>query len=1528
MSRQHRNTRIGVDSRVEMPNDASANSTPSKRMESTQAARGCNNSSNPPATPAYHSSRRLPLQDDEPTHTHTTPTRKLVPQNEHHSPPWRSQDQSQRFGDRADRKLNSFSPPPPLSHRPASSADQQQHQHQHQNKQQESYVSSPPSTPQDQLERLAAEASSVVGGITGTTPLRSESPLRYESTSSSYNSSLSGGSYNYGYSRDRLPQPLDSVPETDSSSNAATSTPTSMSSSSAPQMVPTTPNPSRAIPRTSSIDSAVSSVSAQSGTSHAHSSSTSSNNAFSHITGNSPADIQALIQVAGSPEELIRYMLKEKQSVTAQNSQLWRLVDKQRAMILGLNKDLERAMKEKDRYRKKLKEHMGMIPPIPTNSSIETVTPSRTLNESPAPSIDETQSRSESTSPPRGSGVARTDSLASSVDRSYTSSALDVAIAPYPSTPSPTHPQPIISPAHERMPSPTEHAHQPTDSASLGDGSSRDTNLSDDSLAVEFREPREAALPDVLHDDEDRQIETSIQISPKTTPGSRSTGVQEQLSEGVPQVHIRSESINHANKLGLYTAVAPAIGLGKSPFRKAPPAPLDLPYAQPQNQVQNDKNVEDPSGHSDDSWQATPDDKKGLSVPLPRFLNNGPLTAPPTRQPPAPYLQNIPLTPNPSSLEMSRRLSPDADAPRIGARFVGAPLPSPGLPSSPRPIDRPAGSPMPRTSRNFSLDSTLQLGGLTAIPQPLFQSMAVPGTPRTSVPLASPRFPFPNGHERGGSDGSSVASHQKSASIDLVIQPSAIATVDSRVVSSRLKPSRASMLPGKPRSSVDDSVFTLGVFSRTDGKEILRVEKDVGALSALDAKLRKHISYTAKVPDRALFTGYAPARMDARRTATDEYFAGVLKAAATDERASLLLCEFFSTDVVEHYPNNPFEAIKEGTGTTDKSLGSTIIKEGYLTKRGKNFGGWKERYFVLDAPVLKYFDSPGGAQLGQIKLHNAQIGRQSSKTKDDSSVDEDSQYRHAFLVLEPKRKDSATLVRHVLCAENDKERDEWVNALLEYVTTDKEEDIKRKPKHSKSKESKENKEAKDGGDDGKDDSSLRSMSYDEVTQGPAPARGPTPEELSRQQVSPSPNSMLSQPTSQQFSSTSPVPDRSYPPKQISAPSNGTVISDLAAWGALKLGTQNEDKKAEKAAKKRSIWGFRQRSSSDLDDQIKQGPQTGYQQAVERFPLSKPVFDVSLPAVVYRCIEYLDANNASDEEGIFRLSGSNVVIKGLKEKFNSECDFNLLANDEYYDVHAISGLLKLYLRELPTSILTSERRDDFVRVTEMEDKNQKVSALNDLVHSLPVENFALLKALSGHLLRIVDNSSVNKMTIRNVGIVFSPTLNIPAQVFSMFLHEYRYIFFRNGEASPPLQPPQPPQSPKAMMSPRKQTFDLSTQSLSASRMMDPPLTPMMPTHPAAIRPPGSQPQVISYEPTYDGPTITSPTQISAPRFDLDLNSPVGSSGGSLSVPGSEGKNSKSRRRESSMMFMMGGLKKSNAFQPSKSNAAMVEEDLYG
>ena len=88
---------------------------------------------------------------------------------------------------------------------------------------------------------------------------------------------------------------------------------------------------------------------------------------------------------------------------------------------------------------------------------------------------------------------------------------------------------------------------------------------------------------------------------------------------------------------------------------------------------------------------------------------------------------------------------------------------------------------------------------------------------------------------------------------------------------------------------------------------------------------------------------------------------------------------------------------------------------------------------------------------------------------------------------------------------------------------------------------------------------------------------------------------------------------------------------------------------------------------------------------------------NLPAIVFRCIEYLESKKAEQEEGIYRLSGSSAVIKGLRDRFDGEGEVNLLAADEHWDPHAIAGLLKAFLRELPTSLLTHDLHSRFLAV---------------------------------------------------------------------------------------------------------------------------------------------------------------------------------------------------------------------------------------
>ncbi|KAI5303196.1 hypothetical protein KEM56_007807 [Ascosphaera pollenicola] len=83
----------------------------------------------------------------------------------------------------------------------------------------------------------------------------------------------------------------------------------------------------------------------------------------------SSSEIQQLITAAGSPEEAILRLLKEKHALATQNSSLWKLVEKQRPMLLGLNRDLDSLVRDRDRYRKRLKElHASWKKSAPTHS--------------------------------------------------------------------------------------------------------------------------------------------------------------------------------------------------------------------------------------------------------------------------------------------------------------------------------------------------------------------------------------------------------------------------------------------------------------------------------------------------------------------------------------------------------------------------------------------------------------------------------------------------------------------------------------------------------------------------------------------------------------------------------------------------------------------------------------------------------------------------------------------------------------------------------------------------------------------------------------------------------------------------------------------------------------------------------------------------------------------------------------------------------------------------------------------------------
>ncbi|TFY55172.1 hypothetical protein EVJ58_g8417 [Rhodofomes roseus] len=747
--------------------------------------------------------------------------------------------------------------------------------------------------------------------------------------------------------------------------------------------------------------------------------------------------------------------------------------------------------------------------------------------------------------------------------------------------------------------------------------------------------------------------------------------------------------------------------------------------------------------------------------------------------------------------------------------------------------------PLPPSTNNF--------------PYPAGDMLRVAG-PQTSEPPRTPVSPFPM---------PDVAPQMKFRALPLLA--SDLPHTEVNVVTSTIRPNER----GKEVLSFVVLVNPGG------GKDPWKVEKMYSDVLALDARMRATLSKNVlkkmvALPEGRMWRDHAPAKVDQRKHALHDYLRSLIALPVKNKDEVIA---FFTSDIVRE---------------AQKPVSQPGYKEGYLTKRGKNFGGWKTRYFVLQGPSLEYYESRGGAHLGSITITGAQIGRQ-QKAPDRRDADEDNEYRHAFLIIEAKRGPAGSSSRHVLCAGSDEERDSWVEELVRYVTGAYTEDqvavVQNGPSPITVGSAAQNGQAQSRAStstNGPNDAYSTPNSRRDVGRGdfangrmpanmyestPSPVKSmvtPSPLERSSIDVAPLSNSMpttspligedaempagISQRANSELGHYAdlrtpdqsrkknrrmsvnpskapipePIPERTPSPDKeaaiattpkvdahgkvkISGPMNGTPIP-----AGYKFGGKDErpeptppsyNDRREKA-KSRTFWGaFGRQHDKPAVPTLAPRPVFGV-------PLDESL-DVaqiaSLPAIVFRCIQYLEAKKAEQEEGIYRLSGSSAVIKSLKDRFNAgafiaciaihsrlmaqaEGDVDLLSSDEYWDPHAIAGLLKTFLRELPASILTRDLHLRFLSVIDFVDPQERIRELSVLIASLPIANYSLLRALTAHLILIVQNANINKMTMRNVGIVFSPTLGIPAGVFSLMLGEFKRVFNVDGtlEESAPAE----------------------------------------------------------------------------------------------------------------------------------------------
>jgi len=152
----------------------------------------------------------------------------------------------------------------------------------------------------------------------------------------------------------------------------------------------------------------------------------------------------------------------------------------------------------------------------------------------------------------------------------------------------------------------------------------------------------------------------------------------------------------------------------------------------------------------------------------------------------------------------------------------------------------------------------------------------------------------------------------------------------------------------------------------------------------------------------------------------------------------------------------------------------------------------------------------------------------------------------------------------------------------------------------------------------------------------------------------------------------------------------------------------------------------------------------------------PGGDDDVPPVVMLCITAIERRGGLEMEGIYRIPG----IKGEIEKLRLHFSYGRpnLDDEEWSDINVVAGVLKLWFRLLPGSLLTKELFDDFVAgVDPSKSEIQKLQLTKGVLARLPRRNLNILKYLVVHLNKVAEKGALNKMYAENLATVFGPSL---------------------------------------------------------------------------------------------------------------------------------------------------------------------------
>ncbi|XP_059176028.1 protein FAM13A-like isoform X2 [Physella acuta] len=237
-------------------------------------------------------------------------------------------------------------------------------------------------------------------------------------------------------------------------------------------------------------------------------------------------------------------------------------------------------------------------------------------------------------------------------------------------------------------------------------------------------------------------------------------------------------------------------------------------------------------------------------------------------------------------------------------------------------------------------------------------------------------------------------------------------------------------------------------------------------------------------------------------------------------------------------------------------------------------------------------------------------------------------------------------------------------------------------------------------------------------------------------------------------------------------------------------------------------------------------------------------DAKVPPVVSRICEFI-YKYGLDNVGLFRVSGSVKVVEKMRMQFEESGDVDL---EQMNDVPATAGLLKVFLRDLPDTLVPERLTRTFfslIQDTQIS-KEQLLSDLKKVLALMPSENYNLLKYITSLLVMVAKNEFDNKMSAYSLAILFGPNvfkyeltsgidglrdMDSSKDIMQLFISEFDKLFVENGQPSPKdfweklnkkkVPPPRPPppkvQSLPIFSSPSAESITSMTSSISSTTL---------------------------------------------------------------------------------------------------------------